>query len=204
MWLRLALLGLSDPKSWVSEVFTDIMLIRERFPGLCGSMPDPFEDPRSWIVAIRQAPRVWARLLSRVARDACHACSVDVHASPLQQSDHEVQEYACPECQKTFLSEAAMLTHCTNVHGYISPVRARVKGTVCECCGCQFHQRSRLLKHVKRKPSRCHQHYLECVPALDPAAIKELDRAAREERTSRNSFKAPVIRQCVRLGLTLA
>ena len=81
-------------------------------------------------------------------------------------------EWTCDQCSAVFASKKALAVHATKQHNYRALVQHFAVGTSCPHCCRLFHQRSRLMAHLRAMP-RCLAAIRACFPPLAEADLKQ-------------------------------
>ena len=89
--------------------------------------------------------------------------------------------HVCPDCGTFFASLQKMAVHRNRRHKYTHPLHAYVCFTVCPICLLQFHNRTRLLNHLKYRSSVCLANVLINGPILSEVEARQLDEDERSE-----------------------
>ena len=183
--VRLAVLAGDAQRSWLSATSSALQEAWECDDRLHDEMPPPGEGIEQWYQRARLEGRpfvnrcVRGAIKSRRRRTAAYVAIV-VATDVVQ----------CYECGATFDSTVALRAHAANQHGYHNPFFERMAGTICVACGCQYHTRSRAIKHLRRRAgeSRCAEFYLSKVPPLTKVQL-ESEKAAESKRQQGNRVK---------------
>ena len=102
---------------------------------------------------------------------------------------------------KVFANYQRMAVHRRVVHSHVDPVDLLVDGVHCPVCMLYFHNRIRLLNHLKYRSSVCRLNLMLAGPLISPERALELDRESRSLRRElyakglrAHSALAPVLR----------
>ena len=129
-------------------------------------MPHPVVEPAAWEAAWRSAPAAWQAVVKTATRragaDPIAAAAVLARFPELDSrhgdsTDTEGDDFMCghPGCNMFFTSVAGVTTHRLKAHPDLPNlprlVRQSVLGTMCPACGTEFHQRLRVLHHLRRR-----------------------------------------------------
>ena len=177
--LRLALLTLEAPRSWLGTVRSILKAVWCRL-GAESALPDPEVSLFEWFQAAHFVDKPCLKLWIRTAMACFPFGGTQVQAGPQLAA-----EQVCYECGKVFGSLAALRAHCHNKHGYVNPCVARVCTTYCVACGVEFHTSARLVTHLRRSggDSACAMYYSSEVPLLEPD--ERVEQAAAERQCQR-------------------
>jgi hypothetical protein len=88
----------------------------------------------------------------------------------------------CPHCSKVFAGYQRMALHMKVVHDILDPVHMLVDDVFCPVCLLYFHNRVRLLNHLKYRSSVCRLNLVLQGPLLSSERARELDIACRAHR----------------------
>jgi hypothetical protein len=115
-------------------------------------------------MAWRAAPGAWRAILARASKlagaDPVRAVEVLSHFPELDaaldgDSDSDTDEFLCGRCAEVFSSAAGATIHRLKAHPELPNlpmlVRQSVAGTVCLAFHKEFHQRLRVLHHLRRR-----------------------------------------------------
>ena len=91
----------------------------------------------------------------------------------------------CGDCGKCFNSFQKLALHRKVKHGARDPVDLLVDTVFCPVCLLYFHDRIRLLNHLKYRSCICKLNLLAAGPLISPERAFELDLGCRELRRSR-------------------
>ena len=91
----------------------------------------------------------------------------------------------CLDCGKSFNSYQKLAVHRKVKHGQRDPINALVDSVHCPVCLLFFHDRIRLLNHLKYRSLVCRLNLLALGPLVSPERSDELDMACRELRRAR-------------------
>ena len=103
-----------------------------------------------------------------------------------------VADVKCYECSAVFTTHALMLCHASHKHGYVSPLKARIRTPVCPCCHWDFHTKARLLHHLRREGgnNRCAISDCAHVPILCPAEAEHIE---KEKKPDPKQLRIPAV-----------
>ena len=181
--------ALSDaPYSWISSLRESLDWLRkhygpDRLPG-----PDaPFEDwwslialAERWNGFVKRAARACLSFNKAVAQQLVWEKSVEAQLlrdgalAPLDQMPALAEPWACEKCELVFASKKALAVHAAKVHQYRALVQHFAIDGTCPCCCRIFHQRSRLMAHLRTMHS-CMEQLRACFPPLPEVLIRELN-----------------------------
>ena len=181
--VRLALLARDAPRSWLSSIIDVLHKAWLSSTTLESEFPDPRSSIEYWYCKFKTDGK---SVVNKCARLAVLALC------PLKQKSAEEIERPidgqapCYVCNRVFDSRVAMLAHAKTKHGYRNPCQLRVCTTYCVCCGLEFHNRDRVLNHLRRNGgvNRCYVHYVDQVPELHPDELAEIEQAEQLRRKS--------------------
>ena len=150
----------------------------------CAACPsgDPCTDPQAWREwLLRPAAEAAVRELHFTRSILDRAAHSPTSAEPPAGRE---RAHRCVVCGDTFASAKALQMHSRVKHGARAPWSRMVPGSVCPCCGVDFHIRVRCLNHLgdRRRP-RCADWVLQhCkpLPAEELAVLDAADTAARK------------------------
>ena len=100
------------------------------------------------------------RATLRAGADPAHAAAVLAHFPELDAhkddyTDSEADEFLCGQCNQAFSTVAGVTVHRLKAHPELPNlprlVRQSVLGSVCPACGTDFHQRLRVLHHLRKR-----------------------------------------------------
>lgn len=127
-------------------------------------LPHPAVEPAVWEAAWRAAPAAWLAVVKgatlRAGKDPAHAAAVlalfpELEAHKADNTDSEADEFLCGQCNQVFATVAGVTVHRLKAHPELPNlprlVRQSVLGTVCPACGTEFHQRLRVLHHLRKR-----------------------------------------------------
>lgn len=176
------------PSSWISSLRTSFAWLGQHYGPSCLPGPDaPLEDWWSiitladrWYGFIKKATKACLSFRKARAQQLVWEKSI---AAQLAQDDalalvdkvqiiHE--PWACDKCDMVFPSKKALAVHATKVHQYRALVQHYALDGTCPCCCRLFHQRSRLMAHLRTMTS-CLDQLRACFPPLPEACIRELN-----------------------------
>ena len=84
------------------------------------------------------------------------------------------EQYACPICPAKMATKGAWSIHMTKYHPKPVRIESYVDGSICQACCWQFHNRTRLIKHLKSS-KHCAQLLKHHLKPLPPAKQQELN-----------------------------
>jgi hypothetical protein len=127
-------------------------------------MPHPAVEPAAWEAAWRSAPTAWQALVKkatlRAGADPARAAAVlaqfpELDAVQDDHTDSEADAYLCGQCNLSFPSVAGVTIHRLKAHPELPNlprlVRQSVLGSSCPACCAEFHQRLRVLHHLRKR-----------------------------------------------------
>ena len=79
----------------------------------------------------------------------------DCEEAAEEEDTEAAREVECDECDRTFVSRKALLSHKQREHGRRRPARAVIWGSVCPSCGTDFHSLTRVMDHLTRGRLQC-------------------------------------------------
>ena len=159
---------------------------------LCASVPCAFNhisrDSSSFVRALRRY-------------SATRYANFDVPMSIPSIAPPLFLNSTCTICGKCFNSFQKLALHKKVKHGYRDPVDRLVDTVWCPICMLYFHDRIRLLNHLKYRSKLCQLNLFLSGPLISPERADQLDVDCRELRRSRraaglraHAATAPVIR----------
>ena len=164
---------------WVSAVNRDLhwFCCSGFFPGpACPSLPSAFDiiagDPKGFCRAVR-------RFASSKFANFDVPLSLPIVAPPLFVNS------ICSDCGKCFNSYQKLALHRKVKHGARNPVDLLVDSVFCPICLLYFHDRIRLLNHLKYRSTICKLNLLAVGPLISAKRADELDLDSRVLRRSR-------------------
>ncbi|CAL1156660.1 unnamed protein product [Cladocopium goreaui] len=152
------------------------------------------DDLRDWLPLIRLDPSWHGRV--RAAGKACRwyrqACAESttwnkqfdesfVNQGGVLPSRQTIaqERWACDQCEKWCLSKRALASHSARVHGYRHLVLFYATGEVCHSCCRWYHNRSRLVEHL-RDATRCMETLQACFPPISEEQLAAYDMEEHE------------------------
>jgi len=181
-------------KSFIRELVDDLQWLwkSQSFP-VEFKMQDPGNNPNQWFQFISKSPSLFK------TRIRC-AEEVECLALVLPESCKN-QGMQCPECGFYCKNVHVYSGHMARVHGFRSPLKLRIAGSVCAACMKDFRTRNRLYHHLHCNSKRCGKYYMQNVPVLDNDTYKKEEAAtAADEKALKAQGKPaffaelPVIR----------
>ena len=181
--------ALSDAThSWISSLRESFAWLGRHYgPTRLPGPAAPIEDWWSlialadrWGGFIKKATRACLSYHKALAQQLVWEKSVEAQLSrdgalaPLDAVQAVSEPWACDKCDMVFASKKALAVHATKVHQYRALVQHFALDGTCPCCCRLFHQRSRLMAHL-RTMSSCMDQLRACFPPLPEATIKELN-----------------------------
>ena len=146
--------------TWAS----DLQWVWETSPKLV-ELPDPVLDPAPWTALIMGHPAAWCDIVrSAVGRTPSAAVPKEfLHVNRAEADELQAlavgRLFICQQCpadmRRCLGSRAALLSHCTRVHGHTCPIRPFVVDETCPACGKAFGNRRRALHHAAYSSKRC-------------------------------------------------
>ena len=163
------------------------------------AMPSPMLDPAAWEVAWRAAPAAWQAILHKATQlagtDPDRAAAVladfpELNVAPDDDGGSDPDEVMCMHCAECFTTPAGATIHRLKAHADLPnlplAIRQSVVDATCPACHLGFHQRLRVLHHLRRRggvDSDCRRRVLSGEfaghPAEAIAAADALDAAHR-------------------------
>ena len=116
-------------------------------------MPDPGEDSEAWLSLTREWPKAFKTLAKKLAEgsagvDLAMGVVAEI-ATPPPACTEADREWICYECGQTQKSYHGLQTHRMKEHDYVHPAQAYADGATCRACLCYFHERFRLVRHLR-------------------------------------------------------
>ena len=190
--IHLALLQINYKNSWICLVQKDLLCLWSSNDSLYTTMPNPQDGLAGWVQEIYDSPHHWRSLFIKIVnrtKGAAFPYKAIVSAIPAVTAENISASYVCYDCERFFQTMAQMRSHQFQMHKYRNPVHSLVYTTYCVACGCEYHHRKFLIKHLTNMPAhnRCYGYYLEHVqpmsleqlvevessqPSLDPKALR--------------------------------
>ena len=135
--------------SWQQQLVSDLMKVRDAVDSThpMAAMP-PLSSPYALVDFLKCTRNgihsAVGRFLSCQHRTKCQVAARPAPA-------FVIVTHHCAECMINFESEAALKSHMHRKHGYLNPLRLRIRGTTCVCCMFNFRSIERHLAHLKIK-----------------------------------------------------
>ena len=190
--INLALLQISYKNSWICLVQNDLFCLWNSNDSLYSTMPNPQDNIAEWVQDIFDSPVHWRSLFIKIinrSKGSVFPYQVIIPAVPAVAAENNSAFCACYECGKIFQTMAQLRTHQFKMHQYRNPVHSLVYTTSCVSCGCEYHHRKFLIKHLTNRPASnlCRDYYFANVqpmsheqlcevetsqPCLDPKALR--------------------------------
>lgn len=175
------------PDSWMQACSSSLQWFRQFYSDHFAA-PDS-DDLRDWLPLIRLDPSWHGRV--RAAGKACRwyrqACAESttwnkqfdesfVNQGGVLPSRQTIaqERWACDQCEKWCLSKRALASHSARVHGYRHLVLFYATGEVCHSCCRWYHNRSRLVEHL-RDATRCMETLQACFPPISEEQLAAYD-----------------------------
>ena len=172
------------PHSWLKACSSSLSWFRRFYS-------DHFAAPASddlcqWLPLIQLDSNWYGRV--RAAGKACRwyrqACaesatwikqfeaSFESHGGVLPSQRPRMNErWGCDQCDKWFMSKKALASHSARMHGYRNIVLFYATGDTCQSCCRWFHNRSRLVEHL-RVATSCMATLQACFPPISEQLLK--------------------------------
>ena len=128
------------------------------------AMPHPVADPAAWEAAWRAAPAAWQATLRKATvlagADPDKAARVlaefpELNVAADDDGDSDPDEFMCGHCGECFSTPAGVTIHRLKAHTDLPNlpllVRQSVVSSTCPACHVDFHQRLRVLHHLRRR-----------------------------------------------------
>ena len=190
-----ALCAIIDAESqWITDVCADLSWLRSLLPSDDSLPPEnsPFE---LWSPLL--AASSWK--LKLASARAARLAQLAVPQLPAAPAAAQEWSHFCYQCSRGFATERAWATHAWSTHRRRGPGTALVHGPTCAACLVCFHTRSRVLHHLRDRPSCAERIASAMHPAsteLQLALVEEEVAARRLARGARGltAFNAPAFR----------
>lgn len=177
-----------DPYSWISSLRDSLAWLGQHYGPHRLPRPDaPLADWWSFIALadrwngfIKRATRACLSYRKAVAQQLVWEKSIEAQLAcddalaPLEAVPAAADPWVCEKCDMVFASKRALAVHATKVHNYRAVVQHFAIDGTCPCCCRIFHQRSRLMAHL-RTMTTCLEQLRACFPPLTEATIRELN-----------------------------
>ena len=189
---------------WLQELYDDVLWARNRVPSRVWEDLPVAPDLAELFRWLASHASTWPVLLQRLWRLAASAPQPGDFVS-----HHEARLVTrpCTLCGAVCKGKRGLANHLALQHGLRSHSRRLIRGTVCHCCGVQFHTRSRLLRHVHRYSPRCGAFLRQFCRPLTREASARADREElirkRQSRGIGNLDRIPSVQcalPCLSLG----
>ena len=82
----------------------------------------------------------------------------------------EVERFECEECGLRGLSKIQLRLHRYREHMEVAPFKLWLEGTQCPVCGGEYHERSRVYRHLRFDAPRCRRALEEEIAMHEPPA----------------------------------
>ena len=165
--------SIAGDESWLYGAIKSIKWMRSQVGNY--TVPEELDQLQDWETWALFAP--FAKKLQKDLKQVKKAhmlkvntlCAVQNHANRQNQiltdmgwnmegsntDPHDVEQFACDECNAVFTSAAAVAVHQQRKHGHRMAVRRLVKDGGCRACGKFFHTRPRVLRHLHMGNTDC-------------------------------------------------
>ena len=98
--------------------------------------------------------------------------------------EHEPE---CSQCGKRFPDALLLSQHMAIAHGIKNQTRRLIAGTQCLACGMEFHERTRIFRHVAYNSQRCKILYVNNIEPMSQQEANELDKVANTHSRKKSS-----------------
>ena len=194
--IHVALLAGRSPSSWLAALMLDVREAHtsHEFMQLLPPPGDTLDSQVVWINDMALRPSAWRSIANRLRKSSARSITVQKWKGPTPVSEEET--HTCYECGAAFDTFNKLASHASNKHGFRSALSARLLGTMCPACGWDFHERRRLLKHVKRQ--RAENPCAAAIMFMPPLSFDEIQEAEslaqlqRKSRGKKQLAKPPV------------
>ena len=206
LFLLLTLRKGRKPLPWVTQIISDLHLLKKSVRYHKGRMPGLNAELHEWL-ALFEDQSAWNEAVDRIF--FTHSCN-DKFSSSGQQC---VKNYVCDLCapgpdgsRPAWASQRALESHKRTKHKQLSDMRYYVRADgVCPVCSTAFQSRIRCLAHLSdRRRTKCSDRIRnEQFARIDLATVNELDLADRIARRSaqRSGHSHPIAQgHAVRAG----
>ena len=187
----LALLVGPAGEQWREELLQALVVFAAVMGRKLETLPPPRTDPQRWESFWKRWPVQWSQLqraflLKVVAEPAAFEAAARGSVYEVQPAGVDDEGWLCMTCGKEFGSQAAVIGHqATHRRAATRNVAA---GTVCPCCGGEFHNRTRLRDHLQRGAAVCREAFQ--AGRLGQLTAAEVETADLEEAAVRRSLRA--------------
>ena len=194
MLTRFVLVQVGSKSCWIELVISDLEFVWFSSDSLHSGMANPRSHLQQWINAFAEAPVHWKNTFRRICKGMkgknCPSPPLSSTASP---SPAALTTHHCGQCEFSCSTIQQLYSHKFNLHGYVNPIRLRMKSSICVACNVQFHSRGRLLRHLTNRPAKN-----KCVSSYDdisPISLEELKEIEKSTpKVDRKTYLAPPVK----------
>ena len=198
LWAPASLRGLlrSPPAAaWRAALVRDLRGLREVVAPKLDDLPDPEAAMHEWEALWTEATPQFLELVRKAVKGCLHWPGALGQDSESDQGDLDDDGQLCGTCGKVFASRVALLMHARTVHGFRTRASHCVAGSICPCCGKDYHVRPRLIRHLCEGRHACAQAAAAgALPPLPPELFAA--EAARDKALWREARRAGVNLLC--------
>ena len=186
---RFVLVQVGFKYCWIELVILDLEFVWLLSESLHTSMANPRTHLQEWINAFSEAPVHWKNTLRRI----CKGLKGKTRLTPSPAATVSLASHTCDQCDFACASIQQLYSHKFDLHGYVNPIRLRMKSSVCIACNIQFHSRARLFRHLTNRPAKnkCAASYHGIAP-MSIEELKELEKSI--PKVDKKSYLAPPVK----------
>ena len=148
---------------WINAIYDDLYIMKLQLPQ-CAEMPWPKDDPDAWIEFAREWPAAFKGLAKKLKWDSAAVDLALGVAPPSTRTRREsaatrglpgaaapdgAYNYRCEACGSEHETYHGLQTHRTKQHGFVHPSQIYAYTSVCCACLKDYHQRFRLVRHLR-------------------------------------------------------
>ena len=173
--------------SWLQAVKDDLGVMHTSCRKL-ESMPHPSTDFRAWVELIRLHPRQWTGFVKSTVTHCVASGDLNDPAGGRTINVEAGVPFACHVCDAVCVSAKALRAHAYRVHGIRSSAAgfADTDGVCPVCCWC-YHDRSRLVFHLRHDSRPCLAHLVDHFTPFHPDLVKLMDRSDTQAKMANQS-----------------